>query len=214
MYLGLVIDMFSPNTLSNPTPIYNPYLTPDNLPITNTTDWTLGGIGLQNPSQGLQAQNWYLEIRPNGLQGDFYISTSTIAPIYLFSRTNVTWGRLAFDQNMFPIISYVDVNGAGYYWYDPTSHSFAFVTMSSTVTFPCVTMDDKRSIPTRVGSNDVILAYLNNNNLCYRQQRDRYGTEYVLLTSVSNYIPNPSLWRIGMNSGSRLQFEVHGNLWQ
>jgi hypothetical protein len=206
--------MINPKALSTPPTIYNPYLIPDNYPITEITDWTLGGIGLQDPSQGLQVQNWYLEIVPNGLNGDFYISTSTIAPIYLFSRVNATWGRLSFDQNMFPVISYVDQYGAGYYWYDPIAHSYAFVVMDSTVTYPCVTMDDKRPIATRVGSNDIILAYINNNNLCFRAQRDRYGTEYVLQVNVGNYIPNPTLWRIGMNSGNRLQFELHGNLWQ
>jgi len=195
-------------------PIQDPYLPPDTLPITNLTDWTLGGIALYNGTQGLQVQNWYLEIIPNGLSDDFYISTNTIAPIYLFSRVNVTWGRLAFDQNMFPIISYVDQYGAGYYWYDPIAHAFAFVIMDPTVTYPCVSMDDKRSLATSVGSNDVILAYINLNNLCYRQQRDRYATEYILITSVGNYIPNPYLWRIGMNNKLRLQFELHGNLWQ
>lgn len=206
--------MISPSTLSTPTPIYTPFLPPDGDSITTTTDITLGGIGLYDPSQGLEVQDWSLTIVPNGLNGDFYLSAPNTSPTYLFSRTNATWGRLAFDQNMFPFISYIDINGAGYYWYDPIAHAFSFVTMASDVTSPCCAMDDKRAISTRVGSNDIILMYIRGNLLCYRQQRDRYGSEYILSTNISALVPNPSVWKIGMNEGMRLQILLHGNIYQ
>jgi hypothetical protein len=206
--------MFSPATLSNPSPIFSLYIPPDGDPITELTDVELGGIGLQDPSQGLQVQDWTLTIVPNGLNGDFYLSAPNFPSTLLFSRVNVTWGRLAFDQNMFPIISYVDQYGAGYYWYDPIAHAYAFVVMDPAVRTPCVTMDDKRPIPTLVGSNDVILAYMKGNGLYYRIQRERYGTEYLLKLDMTTLIPNPSLWMVGMNEGMRLQFLFHGNLYQ
>lgn len=207
--------MIPGNKLSNPSPIYSIYMPPDGDPgITALIDYELGGIDLYDGSQGLQVQVWTLTLKVIGTNTDYYISSPNTASTYLFSRSYGTWGRLAFDQNMFPIISYVDINGAGYYWYDPIAHAYAFVTMDSTVSFPCVTMDDKRYASTRLGTNDVILAYMNNNNLCYRQQRDRYGTEYVLLSNVGTIIPNPSVWKVGMNDGYRLQFQITGNAWQ
>lgn len=213
MFPGQDIDMFSPQTLSNPTPIYSIYIPPDGDTITNLTDICLGGIGIQDPSQGLQVQDWTLTIVPNGINGDFYISAPNTSPTYLFSRVSATWGRLAFDQNMFPFVSYIDTNGAGYYWYNPTIPAFQFVTMSSDVTNPCCTMDDKRDIATRVGSNDIILAYVRNDSLFYRQQRDRYATEYLLYSNFAPILANATLWKVGMNEGMRLQFLLHGNIY-
>lgn len=215
MYHGLDIDMIPNQSLSNPTPIWSPYIPPDDelTVITATKDVELGGIGIQDPSQGLEVQTWTLQIIPNGLNGDFYLSAPNTPPTYLFSRTNATWCRLAFDQNMFPFISYIDINGAGYYWYDPIAHSFAFVTMASDVTYPCCTLDDKRPLATVVGSSDIILTYIRGINLYYRQQRDRYGTEYLLQSNVNLVLPNPSVWSVGMNEGMRLQFLYHGNLY-
>lgn len=206
--------MFNPATLSNPSPLYSLYIPPDGDTISKLTDVELGGIGLQDPSAGLQVQTWTLTIVLNGLQGDFYLSAPNFPPTLLFSRVNVTWGRLAFDQNMFPIIAYVDQYGAGYYWYDPIVHAYSFVVMDAAVKTPCVSMDDKRDIPTRVGSNDVILAYMKGNGLYYRIQRDRYSTEYLLKNDMTSIISNPDLWKIGMNEGMRLQFLFHGNLYQ
>lgn len=205
--------MISPSTLSNPTPIYTPYIPPDGSPVTSLTDVTLGGIGIQDPSQGLEVQTWSLQVVPNGLNGDFYISAPNTSATYMFSRINATWGRLAFDQNMFPFIAYIDTYGAGYYWYNPVISGFQFVVMASDVTNPCCTMDDKRPISTRVGSNDIILTYVRNNSLYYRQQRDRYATEYLLYNNINNIIPNPTVWKVGMNTGMRLQFLLHGNLY-
>lgn len=205
--------MISPSTLSIPTPIYTVYVPPDESIITNLTDTCLGGIGIQDPSQGLQVQDWTLQVIQNGTNWDFYISAPNTPATYMFSRINVTWGRLAFDQNMFPFIAYIDTYGAGYYWYNPLIPGFQFVTMTSDVTTPCCTMDDKRDIATRVGSNDIILAYVRNNSLFYRQQRDRYGTEYLLYNNINTLIPNPTVWKVGMNEGMRLQFLLHGNLY-
>jgi hypothetical protein len=163
----------------------------------------LGGIALQDASQGLEVQTWYLNVDDSG---DFLLRADSVAQTLLFTRPGTTWARLSFDQNMFPIISFVQSGQPYYYWYDPLSHAFQFVPMDAGVTFPCVTMDDKRALEIRLGTNDVILAYLRGGSLYYRQQRDRYGVEY-LLAPVPNY-PTPVLWKVGMTVQFRLQFQL------
>lgn len=206
--------MFPGNRLSTPTPIYNTYQGPANNPATNLLSYSRGGIAIQDGTQGLDIQDWMLQVIPNGLNGDFYASSPNTPPTFIFSKVNVTWARLAFDQNMDFFISYVDATGPHYYWFDPVVHNYQFVNLVSTVTTPCCIMDDRRTQATQAGSNDIVLAYINNNNLAMRLQRDRYGTEYILMTNVNNIIANPTLWQIGMNTKWRLQFEIHGNIYQ
>jgi hypothetical protein len=163
----------------------------------------LGGIALQDASQGLEVQTWYLDVNDSG---DFLLRADSVAQTLLFTRPGTTWARLSFDQNMFPIISFVQSGQPYYYWYDPLIPAFQFVPMDVGVTFPCVTMDDKRALEIRLGTNDVILAYLRGGSLYYRQQRDRYGVEYLLAPAPS--YPTPVLWKVGMTVQLRLQFKL------
>ena len=73
---------------------------------------------------------------------------------------------------------------------------------------PRLSFDDKRA--TQYGANgDIILAYLRSvggsRGLYYRQQRDRFNTEYTLRTGLPN---NTRLRAVGMNRGLRMQFEL------
>ena len=190
------------------------FLSPDATPITNLTDYQLGGIGLANPSQGLQVQNWFLEVLGTGTGTYIQISALNTSPIFMFTSPNITWARLAFDQNMHPFIAFINQTGPGYWWYDPLIPGQTFVFMTSDVTNPCCTMDDKRPLETRLGTNDIILAYTRIGNLFYRQQRDRYQTEYLLYTNINTILPNPTLNKIGMGAGNRLQFQIYGSLYQ
>jgi len=68
----------------------------------------------------------------------------------------------------------------------------------SSVSSPKLTMDDKRE--SQSASNDIIFAYVKSGSLYYRQQRDRFQTEYFLRSGVAK------LKKIGMNDKLRLQF--------
>lgn len=196
-------------------PVLSPFLPPDNNSpaVTDLTDVQLGGVALNNGTQGLQVQNWAMEVQGSLLTTQVWISATTVASTFLFARPNITWARMAFDQNMHPFIAFIDQNGPAFWWYDPTLPGQTFTSLTSDVTNPCCTMDDKRPLETRLGTNDIILSYVRNGTLYYRQQRDRYGTEYVLYTNINVAISNPKLNKIGMGSQYRLMFEINGSLY-
>lgn len=205
--------MIPNNSLIQP-PQQKEFIYPDNLDITDLLDYELGGIGLSDPSEGLQYQVWTARVR--GVAASTYVTLE--APNYpettYLTLPNITWVRLAFDQNMHPVICVVYQSGPAFYWYDPTIPGNTLTALPNTAITPCCTMDDKRPLETRLGTNDVIIGYLKSNNLYYVQQRDRYGTEYLLLASVQLLIANPLLVRIGMDVDYRLQFQITGQLYQ
>lgn len=212
MYLGHDIDMHPQVPIITPT-IINPYIPPDDLSPTELIDYELGGIGLSNASQGLQIQTWTLQVLGTGINTAIYLSAPNTPSTFIFTLPQIVWARLAFDQNMHPTISFMYENGAGYWWYDPTIPGNTVVTLPATVYRPCVTLDDKRAVATTLGTSDVVLAYINGTNLCYRLQRDRYGTEYVWVANVTNYLITPFVNKIGMDTNWRLLLDVRGSLY-
>ena len=190
------------------------FLEPDKLTTLATVDYQLGGIGLSDPSQGLQVQTWTAEIIGEGTSTSVQISAPNTIPVILFSLSNLSWVRLAFDQNMHPVVAYQYLSGSGFWWFDPTIPGTTFFALPAGSTYPCCSLDDKRPLSTNLGTSDVIVAYLNSTNLLYRQERDRYANEYVLATSLTSYIAAPLLNKIGMDSTLRLLFDIRGVLYQ
>lgn len=199
-------------TLIQPA-IITGYIPPDDIPPTPLEDWELGGIGLSDSSQGLQVQPWHLLVHGSGSSTSVWLDAPNTPSVQIFSLPSISWARLAFDQNMHPVVSYVALSGPGLYWYDPTIPGSTFTSLPSTVISPCVTMDDKRELQTLLGNNDVVLTYISNGNLYYRLQRERYGTEHVWMTGVNTIVSNPFVNRIGMDFGYRLLIEVRGALY-
>jgi hypothetical protein len=190
-----------------------PYLPPDDIEPTDLEDWEMGGVGLSNATLGLEYQVWHLLVHGEDANTSVWVDAPNTAPVQLFALPFITWARLAFDQNMHPVIAYETSAGAGFYWWDPTIPGTTFTSLPSTVHKPCVTMDDKREIQTRLGNNDVVMTYVNLSNLCYRLERDRYGVEYVWLANITSLISNPFVNRIGMTTQYRLLLEIHGALY-
>lgn len=204
--------MIPGNALINPAQ-YAQFQFPDNLPVFLTTDWQLGGIALNNGSQGLQVQAWFLQITGTPISNNVVISSDTQSPLTLFTAPNITEVSLSFDQNMNPAVAYVSQGNPYFWWYDATIPGYTIITLPTTITHPRCTIDDKRSREVNLGLTDIILAYINNNNLCFRQQRDRFTIEYVLYDNITSIIPNPILSKIGMSLINRLQFQVYGTLY-
>lgn len=159
-------------------------------------DYEMGGTNLQAPEDGLQVQLWTAEYKA----GSVYISASTHPESILFTRAGITEVSLAFDQNMRPAIAFEDGAGAWLWWFDATLGSTTFISIPG-ATNPRITTDEKRSL--FLSGSDIILAYIKDNDLCYRQQRDRFLTERVLATEV-----NAELLAVGMNLQNRLQFRL------
>jgi hypothetical protein len=168
-------------------------------PANRTTDYELGGIGLNDPSAGLQYQIWVATYDPD--TGDVSLEAPNTVQTVIFNALEVTELSLAFDQNMRPFFAFVQNGQAKFRWYDTVLGANRITDLDPSDISPRCCLDDKRELQVTQGNVDIILAYVRNNNLYYRQQRDRYEVEYLLKEEV-----NGVLLRVGMNKEYRLQF--------
>lgn len=162
--------------------------------VTATVDFEDGGIALQDPSQGNQYQQW----RGRLLGEDVVLDAPTVAPVTIYSAPDITEISFTFSQNMDPALAFVQADVAKLRWFDSTVGTNVITEYPGAIT-PRVILDDKRA--TQVASSDIIFAYLRSGALYYRQQRDRFQTEYLLDTG-----PHAGLVKIGFNAQLRLQF--------
>ena len=165
-----------------------------------TESWESGGVGLSDTSQGLASHTWRAWTDSMAI----YIQRSDLpkdTAKTLLAAPNITELDLTFDQNMRPVLTYVSGGIAKLYWYDTVSRS------QTTTDFPeaqnpRVSLDDKRAFNT--ANSDVNFAYINNDQLCCRYQRERYGIEHVL----HQLPPRTDLVKIGMGTANRFLFDT------
>ena len=165
-----------------------------------TEAWESGGVGLSDTSQGLMSHVWraWTDSKAVYIQrGD--LPQDTVKT--LLAALNITEIDLTFDQNMRPVLTYVSGGIAKLYWYDTVSQSQT-ITDFPNFQNPRVSLDDKRAFNT--ANSDVIFAYINNDQLCCRYQRERYGIEHVL----QQLPPKTQLVKIGMGTANRFLFDT------
>lgn len=171
-----------------------------NSPLAPLVDYEMGGVGLNDPSQGLWVQLW----RARYADGRVYLGPDGGAEQTVLIRPGITELALAFDQNMNPVLAFVQEGAAWLRWFDTSVGQIVFTQIPG-ATNPRLTLDDKRAV--EIINSDVILAYLRGGALYYRQQRDRYDIEHLL----SSNPPCGGLASIAMSNGSRLQFAFGGS---
>lgn len=186
-----------PHNVLSTTAVSAGFLPPRNAVPVPLIDYDEGGIALSDASAGLQVKAW----RCRWIAGQFIVDAIGTPPTVIYSRDNVTEFSFTFDQNMQPFLTFVDNTGPYYYWFDTTVPGFVLVSLASDVITPKCALDDKR-LP-ELGSSDIILAYIREGNLYYRQQRDRFGVERLLASDIGG-----TLRRVGMNLVYRFQFEI------
>jgi len=171
--------------------------TPSDGPLTDTE---MGGVALNNASQGLKVKSWTLNY--DAISGDMQLSAPDVATTVLFNRPSITQIALAFDQSMQPFVAFVQAGVAKFWWFKPTAGTFVFeeTLIAGSITPRCG-LDDKRQGES--GVSDVILAYMRDNNLYYRQQRDSYTIERLARAGIGGTLRN-----IGFNSTYQMQFEI------
>lgn len=166
-----------------------------------------GGVDLNDPSQGIRLKPWYLTYAVNG---DVVVSAEGSVSTVLFNRPDITELSLAFDRNMQPAVAFVQAGQAKFYWFDTIASDFVFwETELGAAVNPRVTHDDKRDGQSAI--SDVILAYVRDGVLRYRQQRDRYEVEITPpIGPGGSPLSTQRLYHVGMNNKLRLQFAVDG----
>lgn len=194
--------MALPDNQLSTEPAPGPFAGAAALPITQWVDYEDGGVALQDASGGLLHQVWTAQIERNKTTGDdeIWVGAESVDKFLVHTGANITEVSLAFDRNMNLAIAYVRGGTAYLYWFDTTVPGYVTTTLGADVATPRVTHDDKRD--GRGGSSDIILAYIKNGNLYYKQQRDRYETERLLQASVGS----DGIIKVGMSRQNRLQF--------
>jgi len=171
----------------------------------NLSDYEDGGVDLNDTSLGLRYQIWM-----GLLVGDSIVITSTNGHSYtLHSGYGISEFSFSFDQNMRPVLAWVQGGVAKLQWFDSSLGIQVITDLGNTILNPKVYLDDKRSLSNN--SSDIILGYFKSGNLYYRQQRDRYLIEYLLATDVytmTNGVRSNELVKIGMAGNLRLHFVV------
>jgi len=172
-------------------------------------DFEDGGIDISDPSEGLDYQEW---------KGEFVDQKITITGengntfdlVTITESESLTDFSFAFDQNNRPTLIYVVDEISYLLFYDTLIEDYNTVQQADSMYSPKLFLDDKRSL--NISNSDIILAYINydNKSLCYRQQRDRYLIEYVLVTEIDVSLDGVSrLVRLGMGRNLRLQFVLY-----
>lgn len=192
--------MYPDNRLST-TLVAGPYTYPYNLvPPNKRTAYSLGGVALNNPSQGLKVQLWTAVAQETHIE---IFSENQPNPVQILGQPDAGDLTLAFDQNMNPALSYVQYGMAKLYWFDTFLNQYVITDFPLAVT-PRITLDDKRELQT--SKSDIILGYVKNENLYIRLQRDRFLNEYLQKEAVSGRLEN-----MGLNTGNRMQFQIRPN---
>ena len=179
-----------------------PFVGARSLPITPIVDYEDGGIAISDPSRGLLYQRWRaILFRPGEPDSYVQLDAREVAPFTLVELPNITEISIAFDQLMRPTLAFVR-NGIAYLrWFDSVPGQYVTDEIGAGIITPRVSMDDKRFLATNgYQLNDVILAYVRDGNLYYRQQRDRFLVERLLAEGVKPLI------KIGFSRGLRFQF--------
>lgn len=190
-----------PNNAVTATPQVAPFLYPDSRRVSPLEDWEDGGVGIQDPSQGLSGYCWRAFTDPSGiwLQRD-----GLPAQLWVASPGTVKELAFAFDQNMRPVVAYTLTDATvRLLWFDTLAAAYATTNYGTAIRTPRLCLDDKRS--TQSLTSDVIFAYIKGTDLCYRMQRDRYGVERVLAAGLTT---EHKLRNIGMTTNLRLRFSV------
>lgn len=177
-----------------------PFMEPDAKPFRRLVSHERGGIALNDPSQGLDVQNWRLESDGSMVR----LFSELDNPIELFPDSGIRQLSLSFDQNMRKVVAIEhEAGGVDLIWYD-TLVALEVTSSFAGVRSPVLSLDDKRK--SQSGTSDVIFGYVRNgdNMLCYRQQRERFTIEHEL-TQLS---PVSRLRNLGMTTKLRMQFEI------
>lgn len=178
---------------------------PDSVAISGMLeDYELGGVALQDPSQGLEVKPWYGYWSPVDNTA-YLVPDIDAAPIAIFTEPNVIEFSFTFDQNMRWAAAYFVADGTcKFRWFD--SQVAAYVTSTYTgLTALKLCLDDKRTIQVQLGASDMLFTYIRDNTLYLRAQRDRFTIEYPLRAELPS---NLRITNFGMAANWRVQWRL------
>lgn len=181
------------------------YLFPDNIVGTPLEDYELGGVAIQDPSQGLQVQPWYGYW--SALDNTAYLRANfTGSPIALFTESDVVEFSFTFDQSMRWVAATLSSTGVlKFRWFDASVPGYVMTTYSNVFSMK-LCLDDKRRAQLAADKSDILLTYITTSQeLYFRAQRERYLVAHLLSSTIQ---PNVSITNFGMCKNYRVQWRL------
>lgn len=194
-----------PDNVLSTKPVRASLLYPDRFQLASLTeDYEMGGIAIQDPSEGLQYQPWFGYWREDnavclkpGIDGE---------DIVLFYEPDLFEMSFTFDQNMRWACATQRTDGSfRWRWYDSAVEDYVITEVPEGVTAFHCTHDDKREILVQTGRSDVLVSYIKDRNLYVRNQRDRYIIEHLLAETLPE---NLRITNFGMTERYRVQWRI------
>lgn len=172
------------------------FKSPYDMPVSALSRSCRGGIAINDSSKGRDYQNWYVWYA----NGNVYYGpeATPLVSVGSLALTGVLQLSMAFDNNMNPIICWLDSTGAHIRYFSGTTSTYVVVDVLG-ATSCLVAVDDSRNFYN--ANSDAIFAYTISSGLWYRYQRQNYATPIQASTSTARLI------RMGMHSQNRFQFE-------
>lgn len=182
-----------PDKMLSSAAIFGGFLVPDR--INDLIDYEWGGKDLLDTSEGMQVKIWTC------IYEDGWIKITDNAEIQhsILEVANVTQLGFTFSLSMRVYITYVADGRAYFYWYDSLTSAYVMTDYGIDTITPQLSLDDIRS--SQSTNADVIFAYVRDDVLYTRMQRDRFQIEYEM--GVAN-----QLVQIGMTSNYRFAFAL------
>ncbi|AXY57260.1 hypothetical protein CDG60_12205 [Acinetobacter chinensis] len=171
--------------------IFSGFLVPDR--VNDLIDYEWGGQDIADTSKGLKVKVW-----SSAYQGGVISITDGQISHDLLTVADVTQISFAFNRNMRPFVTYVAAGVGWLWWYDTTVLSYITTELGNAVS-PQLALDDLREHQS--SNSDIILAYIRDDVLYMRQQRDRFQIEYELGHAKE-------LVQIGMTKNYRFAFAL------
>lgn len=185
------------NTWTSPA-VYAPFVPPINdEPYDPLSMRATGGIALGDGSQGREVQFWTCSY--DG--ADINVVPELGGGSFALPVADVLSCCLAFDSNMAVAIAYTKADGGYLYYFNSLSSTFQTLFLAG-VTSCRVAVD--KTAEFFDAQSDVIFAYIDSGDVIrWRQQRDRYATEYTIGAAAAG----KPMTRLGPNEENRLQIQ-------
>src|SRR5690606_11525370 len=121
-------------------------------------DYEMGGIAIQNPSQGYFVSQWFGRVIGETTK-EFQLRKDGEDWVTFFTRTgNVTEVAFTFDLNMNTCFAFVEDNVPYMRWFDPAVNQYVIFEFPDNCRSPRLCLDEKRQ---PLSSNaDIILMYI------------------------------------------------------
>ena len=197
------LDRYDEGFKDLPTTILSPIARPRNDFYGLHKSKSYGGVAIGDTSEPLNKYIWDGEYDKDAGSFSFWrrdLGKNTKTTVFE-GKKDILSIDFCFDQNMRAFISY-EQNYQSYYWhFNAENSTYDEVKLENATRFPrcCLYTAQPYSIP----DSDVIIAYIRNNKLLFRVQRERFLKEYLIKEDPKKTM----LWKFWFSNDGRVIFQ-------